>query len=84
MVSVLRRELPGVLPVLPDGSKEARAYATQPAFAAGNVWLPDPSIAPWIWDWITEHKRFPRGAHNDRVDAQTQALRYFMQGSAAE
>ncbi len=84
VIAVLQREIPGVLPVTPDGSKEARAYATQPVFASGCVWLPDPSIAPWIWDWIAEHKRFPRGANDDRVDAQTQALRYFTAGSAAE
>lgn len=84
VINMLSKVLPGVLPIEPDGSKEARAYATQPVFAAGNVWLPDPSIAPWVFDWITEHKRFPRGTANDRVDAQTQALRYFLRGGAAE
>ncbi len=84
VIDVLKSKLSGVLPVTPDGSKEARAYATQPVFAALNVWLPDPSIAPWIWDWILEHKRFPRGSANDRVDAQTQALRHFLKGGAAE
>jgi predicted phage terminase large subunit-like protein len=84
VINMLSKELPGVISVTPDGSKEARAYATQPLFAAGNVWLPDPSLCPWVWDWITEHKRFPRGVNNDRVDAQTQALRYFCNGSAAE
>jgi predicted phage terminase large subunit-like protein len=76
--------VPGVLAIEPLGSKVARAYATQPVFAAGNVWLPDPSLCPWIWDWITEHKRFPAGVANDRVDAQTQAITYFVQGGAAE
>jgi predicted phage terminase large subunit-like protein len=83
VIEVLKNEIPGVLPVTPDGSKEARAYATQPTFAAGNVWLPDPSLCPWILDWILEHKRFPRGAASDRVDAQTQALRHFLKGGAA-
>lgn len=84
VINMVSKELPGVIAVTPDGSKEARAYATQPWFAAGNVWLPDPSIAPWVWDWIMEHKRFPRGKDNDRVDSQTQALRYFQRGGAAE
>ena len=84
VIAMLSKELPGVLPVTPDGSKEARAYATQPLFAAGNVWLPDASLCPWVLEWILEHKRFPRGTNNDRVDAQTQALRYFTQGGAAE
>lgn len=84
VISMLQRELPGVIPIEPDGSKESRAYATQPLFAAGNIWLPDPLIAPWVLDWILEHKRFPRGVANDRVDAQTQALRYFTAGGLAE
>lgn len=84
VINMVSKELPGVIAVTPDGSKEARAYATQPWFAAGNVWLPDPSIAPWVWDWIMEHKRFPRGKDNDRVDSQTQALRHFQRGGAAE
>jgi predicted phage terminase large subunit-like protein len=82
VIEMLREKIPGVVAVEPDGSKEARAYATQPLFAAGNVWLPDASLAPWIDDWILEHKRFPAGAHDDRVDAQTQALRWFTRGGA--
>jgi predicted phage terminase large subunit-like protein len=84
VIEMLRKQVSGVLPVTPDGSKEARAYATQPVFAAGNVWLPDPSLAPWVHDWATEHKRFPRGVANDRVDAQTQAIRHYLKGGAAD
>lgn len=84
VIEMLRREVSGVIACEPEGSKEARAYATQPIFAAGNVWLPDPSLAPWIQDWIIEHTRFPKGVANDRVDAQTQALRYYLKGGAAE
>lgn len=84
VITMLSKELSGVLPITPDGSKIARAYATQPWFAAQNVWLPDPSLAPWVWEWITEHKRFPRGKEDDRVDAQTQAIRHFQRSGAAE
>lgn len=84
VINMLQSKLHGIIAIEPDGSKEARAYMTQPLFAAGNVWLPDPSFAPWIHDWITEHKRFPRGVANDRVDAQTQALRYFTANSGAD
>jgi predicted phage terminase large subunit-like protein len=84
VISSLKQTISGIIPIEPDGSKEARAYMTQPLFASGSVWLPDPSIAPWIHDWIMEHKRFPRGANDDRVDAQTQVLRYFTRGGAAE
>ena len=80
VIEMLKSSIPGVLAIEPDGSKEARAYATQPIFASGNVWLPDASLAPWIVDWVTEHKRFPRGIANDRVDAQTQAIRWCLKG----
>lgn len=84
VMDVLKLEIPGVIACPADGSKEARAYATQPTFAAGDVWLPDPSIAPWILDWTQEHTRFPRGVYNDRVDAQTQAIRYFLAGGLGQ
>jgi len=84
VIEVLKKEIPGIIPILPDGSKVARAYATQPVFAGGNVWLPDPSLAPWILDWVIEHKRFPRGVANDRVDAQTQAIRWCLAGGLSE
>jgi hypothetical protein len=60
--------------VNPQGGKVARAYATQPLFEAGNVWLPDPSLAPWIGEYVEELCGFPTAAHDDEVDATTQAL----------
>lgn len=69
--------MPGLIPVEPSGSKEARAAAVSPAIEAGNVWLPDPSIAPWVGDLIEEAAAFPKGGHDDQVDALTQALHRF-------
>ena len=31
-------------------------------------------IAPWVNDFIEECAAFPNGAHDDQVDAMTQAL----------
>jgi len=76
VVDVLKSRIPGLVLVEPEGGKIARAYATQPLFAAGNVWLPHSTIADWIGDWVLEHRRFPKGVNDDQVDAQTQALRY--------
>lgn len=74
ILSSLGHEISGLLPVEPIGSKEARAFATTPAVAAGNVYLPHPAIAPWVRDFIDEHAVFPNGAHDDMVDGQSQAL----------
>lgn len=70
----LRRTIVGIVAVKPDGGKLARAYAVQPLVEAGHVYLPHPKIAPWVEDFIRELAQFPRGAHDDDVDACTQAL----------
>ena len=58
----------------PEGGKVARAAAASPLIEAGNVYLPHPQIAPWVMDFIEECAAFPNGAHDDQVDAMTQAL----------
>lgn len=74
VIASLKREVPGITPVKPQGSKEARLYAVSPAFEAGNVYLPDPSIAPWVLDYVEEIASFPNGKNDDQVDATSQAL----------
>jgi hypothetical protein len=70
----LKNKIPGLIPIEPRGSKTARASAVSPVIEAGNVFLPSPSIAPWVHDFIEECAAFPRGANDDQVDAMTQAL----------
>jgi phage terminase large subunit-like protein len=48
--------------------------AVSPLIEAGNVYLPHPMYAPWVNDFIEECAAFPNGAHDDQVDAMTQAL----------
>lgn len=83
VIDVLKREVSGLVPVTPQGSKEARVSAISPDIEAGNVYLPDPSIAPWIHDFIEECAVFPNGAHDDQVDAMSQALIRLTQQKAA-
>ena len=80
VIDALRHEVSGIIPVEPDGSKEARAHAVTALFEAGNVLLPDRSLAPWVDEYRLELTRFPSGAHDDQVDATTQALRYLSAG----
>jgi predicted phage terminase large subunit-like protein len=54
----LQREIPGIISVRPDGSKEARAHAVSGLIQSGNVWLPDPSTAPWVEDFVEECAAF--------------------------
>lgn len=39
-----------------------------------NVLLPDSSICPWITDLTEEARDFPSPAHDDTVDAMSQAV----------
>jgi predicted phage terminase large subunit-like protein len=80
VIDALKHEVSGIIPVEPDGSKEARAHAVTALFEAGNVLLPDRSLAPWVDEYRLELTRFPSGAFDDQVDATTQALRYLSAG----
>jgi predicted phage terminase large subunit-like protein len=74
VIQTLAHETPGILPVNPEGGKIARAAAVSPLIEAGNVYLPHPLYAPWVDAFIDECAAFPNGAHDDQVDAMTQAL----------
>ena len=72
ILSALRNKIPGLVPVKPTGSKEARAHAVAPLFEAGNVHLLEG--AGWVDNYVAEFLAFPRGMADDQVDATTQAL----------
>jgi predicted phage terminase large subunit-like protein len=78
IISELQKEIPGVIGVNPEGGKLARAQATAPLWEAGSIALPDPVVfgCPWIEDYIHNICTFPRAAHDDDVDATSQALIY--------
>lgn len=77
IINSLQREVPGIIPIQPIGDKVTRASAVAPYWEAGNVYLPDPSIAPWVDDFIEELVSFPYAKHDDIVDAMSQALNRF-------
>lgn len=79
VIDVLKKEIQGIVPIIPKESKVARAYAVTPMWEAGNVYIPSPLIAPWVKDYKTELTNFPVVAHDDQVDATTQALRELQQ-----
>lgn len=74
VITSLKNEIEGIIPVTPEGGKEARASAVGPLIEAGNVFLPKVSLRPWVEGLLLECESFPNGAHDDRVDAMTQAL----------
>lgn len=80
IIASLKAIIAGLIAVEPDGSKQARAAAVSPFIEAGNCYLPDPSIAPWVEEFIAECASFPLGAHDDDVDAMSQALARLLLG----
>ncbi|HEY0889360.1 MAG TPA: phage terminase large subunit [Nocardioides sp.] len=75
VISMLRHQVPGLVPDEPDGGKTARAAAVSPLVEAKNVWLPAPELCPWVGEVIDECAGFPTAAHDDDVDALSQALK---------
>jgi predicted phage terminase large subunit-like protein len=72
-ISTLQRELNGVVPVPPEGSKTVRAQAVSPLAEAHQVYLPEG--VTWVDGFVYEHTAFPTGAHDDQVDASSYGLR---------
>jgi len=62
----------GVIPIKPIGDKEMRLSATTPIIEAGRVFLPEQS--DWVAEYESELTRFPKAAHDDRVDSTSQFL----------
>ena len=81
IIDALKHVLSGIVAVQPEGGKLARAQAVQPQVEAGNIHLPNPRphgvLVPgreWVEDFVHQLTVFPRGAHDDDVDAFTQLL----------
>ncbi len=74
VIQMLHNKIAGLIAVEPKGGKESRAYAAAPEVESGNVYLPHPLIAPWVERFIGSAASFPNGAHDDDVDAFTQAI----------
>lgn len=74
VIQMLKGKVSGLIEVNPEGGKVVRARAISPDVEAGNVYLPSPSIAPWVHDFVEECSAFPNGAFDDQVDAMSQAL----------
>jgi predicted phage terminase large subunit-like protein len=83
IVSELSKDIPGMVLVKVQGSKEARARAVSPYWKAGNVILPHPRLAPWAHDFRAEMMAFPAAANDDQVDCQSQALLHLVERSQA-
>lgn len=69
IINVLRHEIPGIIPVEPDASKEARVNAVSFVVEAGNFYVPN---TDWGDKFIEQCAKFPNDKHDDMVDAWSQ------------
>ena len=76
IVDVVKRLYPNIVPIQPKGSKTTRAIAVSPIVENGNVYLPRPSAASWISEFLRELSDFPSAKNDDQVDALTQGISY--------
>lgn len=80
IIQTLEMEMPGIIPVKPEGGKVARVNAVSAFIESGNVYLP--RTAEWVGDFVEEAANFPNGKNDDQVDAMSQALHryYYLSG----
>jgi predicted phage terminase large subunit-like protein len=71
IISMLQKQMAGVIPINPEGGKVARVNAISPIIESGHVYIPE-----WEWtnDFINECVSFPNAIHDDEVDSMSQAL----------
>ena len=75
IISMLKHEIGGIIPITPKESKVARANAITGIVEAGNVYLPE--YADFTNEFVEEFASFPNGVHDDLVDACTQFINKF-------
>ncbi len=78
VISSLRRQISGLIPVEANDDKVARLRAVSPVFQSGNFFLPHPHLFKWVMELIKELQDFPNGANDDYVDMISQALNKLM------
>lgn len=63
-----------ISPIKVDTDKVTRAYAIQPEWENGKIYLP--KHAEWLNDYVNEMTLFPNAKHDDQVDMTTQYINF--------
>jgi predicted phage terminase large subunit-like protein len=74
VINALSKQLVGLIPIEPEGSKYARASAISPLTESHNVVLPTAALLPNVDQLLEEAKNFPNSSHDDTIDAMSQAI----------
>jgi len=76
IIEILKKEFPGVIPIEPEGGKEARISAASPMIEAGNLFLP--LADEWVGPLIEEAAAFPNGRNDDGIDMLAYAINRYL------
>lgn len=87
VIDTLIQKVRGLTAVKPKGGKSVRAWAVSPWVSSGQILLPKRhapdgelrSDRRWVDDFVETCAIFPKGGHDDDVDAFTQLLVYCME-----
>jgi phage terminase large subunit-like protein len=74
--ALIKSRVSGILLLTPQGSKAQRAGAAAGLLDAGNVYLPHPSLAPWVGDFLDWCDQWTGASDTgtDLLDTASQAL----------
>ena len=82
VIKALRRQMHNVIAIDPKTSKVARAQAAAQSYKGKSVFHSESDSGRAALE--NEMKSFPRGRHDDRVDATTMAVLYLEENSMAD
>lgn len=83
LINVLSSYIGGIVPIEPQGSKLARAHACTHIMQSGHFLTPSDEVAhAYMPEVIDQMTAFPMAAHDDIVDAITQALNWLSMNSS--
>lgn len=76
VISSLKNEIAGIIAIKATDSKQSRATPMSRQQEAGNLYLPHPDIDDSIDQLVLEFAAFPKGKHDDEVDASAHAVNF--------
>lgn len=80
MIASLTGKIPGICPLPAENDKVTRARPASASCEAGDLYIPHPLLYAFVDPFIDEHKKFPKGKQNDRIDTTAHMVNKFQTG----
>lgn len=76
IIDTLKKEIPGIIEEKPVKDKTSRLIAVSHLIKGGNVYIPDPRLYDWVYNYKIELSTVPGAKYDDQADSTSQALKY--------